>query len=99
MNYLSMLTRYTVNSQRFHNIVLQENEKKQTAAKIVGICSETLGVPIAEDNIFRSHMIGKLDRHGMAQSICRFRNCKANNSIYSQKKSKTDGIIITEDLS
>ena len=88
------------NSLRFHNVTIPEGEK-DTDKVIVQLCQETLNVTITSDDICRSHPIGRPNRKGKSQVICRFRNWKIKNSIYSVKKElkgNDDNIFITEDL-
>ena len=68
---------------------------------IVKLCKEKLKVDITEDDILRSHPIGRPNRHGKSQLICRFRSWKIKNKIYSNKKllkGDNDKIFVTEDL-
>ncbi|KAK3107762.1 hypothetical protein FSP39_021717 [Pinctada imbricata] len=86
-------------SLRFHNVSIPQSSS--TDDVVVSICKDKLGVEITTDDINRSHPIGKPKSNGKAQIICRFRNWKVKNSIYSMKKNlkgDTDRIFITEDL-
>ena len=59
-----------------------------------------MGVNINDDDINRSHPIGR-PRNNKRQIICRFRNWKIKNKVYSAKKQlKTNSrnIFVTEDL-
>ena len=88
------------NSFRFHNVLIPEGEK-DTDEVIVKLCAEKLEVEITKDDICRSHPVGKPNRKGQSQIICRFRNWKIKNSIFSVKrqlKDNPDKIFITEDL-
>ena len=88
------------NSLRFHNVLVPEGET-DTDEVIVKLCKEKLEVEITKDDICRSHPVGKPNRQGKSQLICRFRNWKVKNSIFSVKrqlKDNPDKIFITEDL-
>ena len=68
---------------------------------IVKLCKDKLKVDITVDDILRSHPIGRPNRHGKSQLICRFRSLKIKNKIYSNKKllkGDQDKIFVTEDL-
>ena len=87
------------NSLRFHNVKLPYNTDSDDA--IVKLCAEKLNVEIEKDDICRSHPIGNENRRGNYQVICRFRNWKIKNTIFSNKsqlKDDPDRIFITEDL-
>ncbi|KAK3104643.1 hypothetical protein FSP39_006965 [Pinctada imbricata] len=87
------------NSLRFHNVLLSDSNN--TDVDIVNICKEKLNVDISTDDICRSHPIGRPNHHGKSQIICRFRNWKLKNRVYSKKKLLKDDssrIFITEDL-
>ena len=59
-----------------------------------------MNVEITEDDIDRSHILSKLNNN-KARIICRFRNWKIKNRVYSAKrllKNNPDKIFITEDL-
>lgn len=94
------------NSLRFHNVPLASSQLDATDAIIVKIVNdnfrrEETNVTICEDDINRSHIIGKINRAGKAQLICRFRNWKIKNKIYKAKsvlKNNPNKIFITEDL-
>ena len=56
---------------------------------------------ITEDDILRSHPIGRPNRQGKSQIICRFRSWKIKNKVFTSKKQlkgDSDRIFITEDL-
>lgn len=86
------------NTLRFHNCPAPE-ANKGTDDIVISICREKFNLELQEDDIFRSHPIGRIKANGRRQIICRFKNWKIKNSIYSQKKQlKESGIFITEDL-
>ena len=85
-------------SLRFHNVP-SENCTDDTDSVVVKICQE-MGVNINTDDINRSHPIGR-PRNNKRQIICRFRNWKIKNKIYSAKnqlKSNSSNIFVTDDL-
>ena len=85
------------NSLRFHNVAVSGN----TDEDIVKLCNDKLNVTITTDDICRSHTIGRPNRFDKSQVICRFRNWKIKNLIYSKKrllKDDVDHTFITEDL-
>ncbi|KAK3091783.1 hypothetical protein FSP39_016101 [Pinctada imbricata] len=87
------------NSLRFHNLTLGDVENTDT--EIVRICKEKLNIDITPDDICRSHPVGRPNNRGKSQVICRLRNWKIKNQIYSKKKllkNDNDRILITEDL-
>ncbi|KAK3098258.1 hypothetical protein FSP39_017663 [Pinctada imbricata] len=87
------------NSLRFHNV--QVADPNDTDSVVVQICKDKLNVDITPDDICRSHVVGRPNRAGKSQIICRLRNWKVKNRIYSQKKKlKNDQsrIFVTEDL-
>ena len=87
------------NSLRFHNVKYGDSD--DTDDVIVDLCKSKLDVEITKDDICRSHPVGRKNRNKTRQIICRFRNWKIKNSIYSQKKSlkeDPDHVFITEDL-
>ncbi|KAK3085375.1 hypothetical protein FSP39_002378 [Pinctada imbricata] len=89
------------NSLRFHNVTLSENDKKDTDEVIVDMCENKLQIDISKEDICRSHPVGRPNRAGKVQLICRFRNWKIKNGIYSKKrclKGDPDNLFITEDL-
>ena len=71
------------NSLRFHNVKL--GDSVDTDDVIVDLCKSKLSVEITKDDICRSHPVGRKNRNKTRQIICRFRNWKIKNSIYSQK--------------
>ena len=88
------------NSLRFHNVPL-ESESADTDDAIANLCTEKLGVTITADDICRSHRIGRANRFGSYQVICRFRNWKLKNKVFTNKrklKDNEDHTFITEDL-
>ncbi|KAK3107155.1 hypothetical protein FSP39_008276 [Pinctada imbricata] len=87
------------NSLRFHNVSVGDSD--DTDASIVKICNDVLKVNITSDDICRSHPVGRPNRHGKRQIICRLRNWKIKNQIYKQKKmlkNHSSRIFVTEDL-
>ena len=68
------------NSLRFHNVAIPP-DSDSTDTAVISICSEKLCVSSGDDDIFRSHPVGKPNRHGRRQIICRFRNWKVKNAI------------------
>ena len=75
-------------------------EIPETDAVIVKMVREKLGVQITENDIDRSHIIGKIN-NGKAQLICRLRNWKIKNKIYMWKSKlarNPDKTFVTEDL-
>ena len=85
-------------SLRFHNVP-SENCTDDTDSVVVKICQE-MGVNINTDDINRSHPIGR-PRNNKRQIICRFRNWKIKNQVYSAKKqlkTNSSNIFVTEDL-
>ncbi|KAK3106542.1 hypothetical protein FSP39_022287 [Pinctada imbricata] len=87
------------NSLRFHNVKVEDGA--DTDKIVVDICSKKLEVAVSVDDICRSHPVGKENRNGNRQIICRFRNWKIKNKIFSQKKKlkgDADKLYITEDL-
>ena len=87
------------NSLRFHNVELSDTDNCDDV--IVKLCEEKLEVKIETDDISRSHPVGRPNRNDRRQLICRFKNWKVKNSVFSQKsklKGNEDNIFITEDL-
>ena len=91
------------NSLRFHNMKPPSDSNTDTA--VVQLCKEKLKVEISADDIQRSHPIGKPNKKGNIQIICRFRNWKVKHSVFSNKKELKDAfdndddkVFITEDL-
>ena len=88
-------------SLRFHNVP-HENCADDTDSVVVKICQE-MGVNINTDDINRSHPISRpigRPRNNKRQIICRFRNWKIKNKIYSAKnqlKSNSSNIFVTKD--
>jgi hypothetical protein len=96
------------NSIRFHNVNISEKEDgtvPSTDQVIVDICAKMkINPPITEDLIERSHKIGKPNKKGNHQIICKFKSYKTKSLVYKSKSSlktcKTDDfrVFITEDL-
>ena len=87
------------NSLRFHNVTLPATSDSDNA--IVALCKDKLDVTITTDDICRSHPIGGPNKFDKYQVICRFRNWKIKNKIFTSKralKGNDDHIFITEDL-
>jgi len=75
-------------SLRFHNVPIIQDQFHNTDAKIVNLCTNQLGVSIfnlQNDVIDNSHTLGKINRDGQAQIICRFRIWKVKNQVYRAK--------------
>ncbi|XP_062613408.1 uncharacterized protein LOC134275172 [Saccostrea cucullata] len=86
------------NSLRFHNCPVP-GEGSDTDKTVIDICKQRLAIELKDDDIFRSHPIGKPNKDGNIQIICRFKNWKIKNKIYLAKRNlKKSGIFITEDL-
>ncbi|XP_062588513.1 uncharacterized protein LOC134250176 [Saccostrea cucullata] len=92
-------------SLRFHNVPLPEpgedgtREPLDTESAVIQICAG-MGVTITPDDIDRSHPIGS-PKQNKIQIICRFRNWKIKNRVYSEKKqlkNNVNKIFVTEDL-
>lgn len=89
------------NSLRFHNVPLSPSQLQITDSVIVNLAREKLDINISEDDINRSHIIGRINKYGKAQLICRFRNWKIKNQLYQAKSRlarNPDKTFITEDL-
>ncbi|KAK3103213.1 hypothetical protein FSP39_017470 [Pinctada imbricata] len=87
------------NSLRFHNVKVDDDA--DTDKIVTELCKSKLEVEITPDDICRSHPVGKTNKNGRRQIICRFRNWKIKNKIYTQKKKlkgDEDKIYVTEDL-
>lgn len=85
------------NSLRFHNCHVPQG--KSTDEVIMSICKERLGIALQDDDRSRSHPIGKANRKGNNQIICKFKNWKIKNKIYTAKRSfRNTDIFVTEDL-
>ncbi|CAC5426786.1 HSPA4 [Mytilus coruscus] len=91
-------------SLRFHNVPMQYSDLQKTDQKVLDIVNNKLNLqvvsPLTADDINRSHIIGPI-REGKGQIICRFRNWKIKNIVYSSKKrlkNNFERIFITEDL-
>jgi hypothetical protein len=85
------------NSLRFHNCHVPQGNN--TDDIIISISKERLGIELQDDDISRSHQIGKPNRKGNVQIICKFKNWKIKNKIYRAKRSfKNSDIFVTEDL-
>lgn len=74
------------NSLRFHNCPVHTGTL-DTDCMIIDLCKDKLGIQLTEEDIFRSHPIGKPNRNGNIQIICRFKNWKVKNKVFSKKKS------------
>jgi len=88
------------NSLRFHNVPMNPDNIQGTDGLVLKVCKDHLGVELKLDDIDRSHIIGNIT-NGKGQIICRLRNWKIKNKIYSNKsslKNNPDKIVITEDL-
>lgn len=86
------------NSLRFHNCPVPTGTL-DTDCMIIDLCKDKLGIQLTEEDIFRSHPIGKPNRNGNIQIICRFKNWKVKNKVFSKKKQlKNTSIFLTEDL-
>ncbi|XP_061165043.1 uncharacterized protein LOC133174018 [Saccostrea echinata] len=89
-------------SLRFHNVPLpdpDEDVATDTDSTVIKIC-EGMGVTITPDDIDRSHPIGR-PKQNKIQIICRFKNWKVKNKVYSAKKqlkNNANKIFVTEDL-
>ncbi|XP_069114268.1 uncharacterized protein [Argopecten irradians] len=94
------------NSLRLHNVPLTTEDLRKTDSIIVKLVNENLhnedvAITIDEEDINRSHIIGKINKAGKAQLICRFRNWKIKNKMYKAKsllKNNANKIFVTEDL-
>jgi hypothetical protein len=88
------------NSLRFHNVLMNPDNIQGTDGLVLKVCKDHLGVELKIDDIDRSHIIGNIT-NGKGQIICRLRNWKIKNKIYSNKsslKNNPDKIVITEDI-
>jgi hypothetical protein len=88
------------NSLRFHNVPMNSDNIQGTDGLVLKVCKDHLGVELKIDDIDQSHIIGNIT-NGKGQIICRLRNWKIKNKIYSNKsslKNNPDKIVITEDL-
>lgn len=86
------------NSLRFHNCPVHTGTL-DTDCMIIDLCKDKLGIQLTEEDIFRSHPIGKPNRNGNIQIICRFKNWKVKNKVFSKKRQlKNTSIFLTEDL-
>jgi len=68
---------------------------------IIKVCKEKLKINISEEEIDRSHTLGRINHNGKVSIICRFRGWKAKNKAYRAKSEligNTNKILITEDL-
>ena len=98
---LEDLEQYGRTSLRFHNVP-RENCADETDSVVAKFCQE-MGVNINTDDINRSHPISRpigRPRNNKRQIICRFRNWKIKNKIYSAKnqlKSNSSNIFVTKD--
>ena len=85
-------------SLRFFGVPLSENERENTDKKIVDICHDMLDVDLSEQDIQRSHILGKYSPQSN-QIIVRFKSYKTKVDIYKQKKKlKGHSIFMSEDL-
>ncbi|KAK3107826.1 hypothetical protein FSP39_023043 [Pinctada imbricata] len=87
-------------SLRFHNVQIPSG-CDDTDDLIVNLCKDKLKIDITTEDINRSHPIGKPNKSGKSQIICRFRNWKVKNKIFTNKKKlkgDSDKVFITEDL-
>jgi hypothetical protein len=63
------------------------------------LCKNKLNIDLTEDDISRSHPISKPNKNGNIQIICKFKNWKIKNNVYTEKgKLKNTSIFLTEDL-
>lgn len=91
------------NSLRFHNCSVppdqqQTGKRLDTDSIVVNICKK-MGVELTDDDISRSHPIGKPNSRGNIQIISKFKNWKVKNKVYSEKrKLKNSSVFVTEDL-
>lgn len=86
------------NSLRFHNCPVP-NDDQNTDGIVINLCKSKLNIDLTEEDIFRSHPIGKPNKNGNYQIICRFSNWKVKNKVYSEKrKLKNTSVFMTEDL-
>jgi hypothetical protein len=74
------------NSLRFHNVPMNSDNIQGTDGLVLKVCKDHLGVELKIDDIDRSHIIGNIT-NGKGQIICRLRNWKIKNKIYSNKSS------------
>ena len=66
---------------------------------VTAICKESLYINLSEDDISRSHIIGKPNSRGNIQIKCKLKNWKIKNTVHqSQKKLNNSSLFITEDL-
>ena len=90
------------NSLRFHNcptLTVNQTEPLSTDNLVINLCKSKLGIDLSEDDIFRSHTIGRPNKNGNYQIICRFKNWKLKNKVYTEKrKLRHTSIFMTEDL-
>lgn len=89
------------NSLRFHNCPVPAGDLTDinTDHIIMGICKDHLNIELSEDDISRSHPIGKPNSKGNIQIICKMKNWKIKNSVFqSKRKLKNSNVFITEDL-
>ena len=77
------------NSLRFHYVPL-ESESVDTDDAIANLFTIKVGVSITADDICRSHRIGRANRFGSYQVICRFRNWKPKNKMFTNKRKLKD---------
>jgi exosome complex exonuclease DIS3/RRP44 len=83
-------------SLRFHNC---PNNEDNTDNTIISLCKDRLGMQLNYTDILRSHPIGRPNRNGKIQIICRFQNWKVKNDIFRNKRNlKNSDVFITEDL-
>lgn len=93
-------------SLRFHNIRVPTDAEGRiihpvnTDEIIINLCHEKLGLELSQNDIGRSHVIGKV-RNGKSQVIVRFISYRVRNMVFSNKKllkDHEDGVFITENL-
>ena len=72
------------NSFRFHNCPITDGNRRDvnTDKIVTAICKESLNINLSEDNISRSHIIGKPNSRGNIQIICKLKNWKTKNTVY-----------------
>ena len=106
-NFNCLLVTFWITSQYFHSQVIirqavTENVNQLFLNKSVFFfIKRSSACIITKEDICRSHPVGKANRLGNRQIICRFRNWKIKNEIFLQEKNlkgDTDRIFVTEDL-
>jgi small-conductance mechanosensitive channel len=88
------------NSLRFHNCpVSNQQHGIDTDAIVMDLCKSKMNIDLTDEDISRSHQIGKPNKSGNIQIICKFKNWKIKNKVYTEKKKmKNTSIFVTEDL-